>query len=62
MTVYHTIDEVPLVVSVPELAQILRVSRNTAYAMVRCGQIPSTRAGAQIRIPKKEIEKYLNIA
>jgi len=39
VTVYHTIDEVPLVVSVPELAQILRVSRNTAYAMVRCGQI-----------------------
>ena len=62
MTVYHTIDEVPLVVSVPELAQILRVSRNTAYAMVRCGQIRSTSAGAQIRVPKKEIEKYLNIA
>ena len=62
MTVYHTIDEVPLVVSVPELAQILRVSRITAYALVRCGQIRSTRAGAQIRVPKKEIEKYLNIA
>lgn len=62
MVEYHTLDDVPLVVSVPELARILRVSRNTAYAMVRCGQIPSTRAGAQIRIPKKSIEKYLNIA
>lgn len=59
---YRTLDDVPLVVSVPELARILRISRNTAYAMVRCGQIRSTRAGAQIRVPKKEIEKYLNIA
>ena len=59
---YRTLDDVPLVVSVPELARILRVSRNTAYAMVRCGQIRSTRAGVQIRVPKKEIEKYLNIA
>ena len=54
MKEYRTIDDVPLVVSVPELAQILRVSRNTAYAMVRCGQIPSTRAGAQRdrKVPK----------
>ena len=60
--VYRTLDDVPLVVSVPELARILRVSRNTAYAMVRCGQIHAIRAGTQIRFPKKSIEMYLNVA
>lgn len=56
------LDNVPLVISVSELAQILRISRNTAYEIVRSGQIQSVRTGTQIRIPKKEIEKYLNIA
>lgn len=60
--VYRSLDNIPVVISVPELADILRVSRNTAYAMVRSGQIPSVRTGVQIRIPKKEIEKYLNMA
>lgn len=60
--VHRSLDNIPVVISVPELADILRVSRNTAYAMVRSGQIPSVRTGVQIRIPKKSIEKYLNIA
>lgn len=60
--VYRSWDDIPIVVSVPELAEILRVSRNTAYAMVRSGQIPSVRTGAQIRISKNALIKYLNVA
>lgn len=60
--VYRSLDDVPLVVSVPELAAILRISRNTAYAMVRSGQIPSIRTGTQIRISKNAIKEYLNVA
>lgn len=60
--VYRSLDDIPVVISVPELADILRVSRNTAYAMVRSGQIPYVRTGVQIRISKKALEKYINIA
>lgn len=60
--IYRSLEEIPVVVSVPELAEILRISRNTAYAMVRSGQIPSVRTGTQIRIPKKALEKYINVA
>lgn len=56
------LDDVPLVISVPELAQILRISRNTAYEIVRSGQIQSVRTGIQIRIPKNALKKYLNVA
>lgn len=59
---YHSIDDVPLVISVSELAAILRISRNTAYEMVRSGQIQSIRTGTQIRIPKSALEKYINVA
>ena len=57
-----SIDDVPLVISVPELAQILRISRNTAYEIVRSGQIPSVRTGVQIRITKNALKKYLDVA
>lgn len=56
------LDDVPLVISVPELAQILRISRNTAYEIVRSGQIQSVRTGIQIRISKNALKKYLNVA
>jgi len=59
---YRSLEDVPLFVSVSEMAEIFRVSRNTAYAMVRSGQIPSVRTGTQIRISKNAIEKYLNVA
>lgn len=57
-----SIDDVPLVISVSELARILRVSRNTAYEIVRSGQIQSVRTGAQIRISKNALKKYLDVA
>lgn len=62
MTDITNLDDVPLVISVAELARIMRVSRNTAYEIVRSGQIQSIRTGAQIRIPKNALKKYLNIA
>ena len=35
----NTADNLPLVLSVPELAAILHIGRNTAYALVASGQI-----------------------
>ncbi len=57
---YKSMDDVPLVISVPELANILNISRNTAYDIVRSGQIKTTRVGNQIRITKAAFEMYLN--
>lgn len=62
MTTYRSFDEVPLVITVPDLAAILNISRNTAYEIVRCGQIRSMRAGTQIRISKKALQEYLSAA
>jgi len=49
------------VLTVPEVAEILRVSRPRAYEMVNTGQIPGViRLGERgIRISRQKFEKWL---
>ena len=49
----------PVAMSVEQLAEILQVGRNTAYALVRSGRIRSVRVGRQIRVPKGALMAYL---
>jgi len=56
---YRSYDELPLVLSVPQVAEILEIGRNTAYDLVRCGEIRSIRIGRQIKIPKDALIELL---
>lgn len=47
------------VLSVKDLAQILNIGINNAYALVREGQIHSVRIGRQYRIPLVALKSYL---
>ena len=51
--------EEKLMLTVPEVARLLRISRGTAYQAVRTGQLPSIRFGRVIRVPKYALEKIL---
>lgn len=55
-----SLDELPLVLRVEDLMPILDIGRNTAYELVRCGQIRSVRIGRSIRIPKDAVAEYLS--
>lgn len=57
---YHSFDDLPLTLKVEDLMPILGIGRNTAYELVRSGQIKSIRVGRNIRIPKAEILSFLN--
>lgn len=57
---YRSFDELPLALRVEELMPILGIGRNTAYELVRSGQIRSVRVGKQIRIPKEALREYLS--
>ena len=48
---YHSIEDLPLVVKVDDLAPILGIGRNTAYELVRCGPIRSIHIGRKIHVP-----------
>lgn len=47
------------VLSVKDLAKILNIGINNAYAIVRSGQIHSIRIGRQYRIPLTALNAYL---
>lgn len=52
-------DDIPLVLTVEELMPILSIGRNTAFSLVRSGQIRSIRTGKQIRILKHDLRQFL---
>jgi len=56
---YRSFDELPLTLRVEDLMPILDIGRNTAYELVRSGQIKSFRIGRQLRISKAEIQRFL---
>ena len=60
MATITSLDHLPLVLHVKDLAEILSISQNTAYALVRSGQIRSIRTGRIYRIPKDALIEYLN--
>ena len=56
---YRSFDELPLTLRVEDLMPILDIGRNTAYELVRSGQIRRIRIGRQLRIPKDAVQEYL---
>ena len=58
-TEYRSLDQLPLVLSVEQLAAVLGVGLNNAYQLVRSESIRSVRIGRQYKIPKDALEAYL---
>ena len=45
--------------SVPDVARLLNVSKSSLYAMTRCGRIPAIRVGSMFRYVPAEVEAWL---
>ena len=52
---YRNLHDLPMTLRVEELMPILGIGRNTAYELIRSGQIRSIRIGRQIRIPRDKV-------
>jgi excisionase family DNA binding protein len=48
------------VLTVEEAAQLLRISRQSAYNAVRAGEIKSVRIGRRLLVPKAALERMLS--
>lgn len=46
--------------TVDEIASILNIGRNTAYALVKSAQFKVLRIGNTIRIPKRSFDEWLD--
>ena len=53
---YKTYDDLPLMLSVPDVAKVLAISRAGAYDLARSRAFPSMKVGNRIIIPK---DKFL---
>ena len=56
---YRDLHDLPVALRVEELMPILGIGRNTAYELIRSGQIRSIRIGRQIRIPRDALLEFL---
>ena len=54
-------EDLPLALTVEDLAKLLGIGRNSAYNLVHSGELKFVRIGRQIRIPKSALIKYLGI-
>ena len=52
-------ENLPMTFRVQDLMSILGIGRNTAYRLVRSGEIRSIKIGRQIRIPRQVLMDYL---
>ena len=60
MSKYKSYDELPLMLSVPEVAIVLGISRAAAYELARSKDFPSLRIGTRIVVPKDKFINWIN--
>jgi len=57
---YKSYDDLPLMLSVPQVAAVLGISRAGAYELVRSDGFPSLTIGSRIVIPKDRFIAWIN--
>lgn len=58
-TLVTDLDDMPDILTISELQEVLRVGRSTAYRLISSSEIQSIRIGKSIRIPKKYVKEFL---
>ena len=58
-SVFTSYDELPLLLNVKQLAELLGVSDSSVYELIEEEDFPSLRIGKRIVIPKEELRKWI---
>ena len=57
---YNSFEEMPLMLSVPEVAAVLGISRAGAYELVKERGFPSLTIGSRILVPRDKLVKWID--
>ena len=57
---YKSYEELPLMLSVPEVAAALGISQAGAYELVRTNGFPSLKVGSRIVVPKEKFIEWID--
>jgi len=44
---------------IPELAEVLRISKSKCYKMAAAGELPITRIGSRVIVSERDLQKWL---
>ena len=58
--IYKNYDELPLMLSVKELATVLGVSRTSAYELTKTKGFPILKIGSRVVIPKERLIEWID--
>ena len=58
-SIYKSYDELPLLLNVKQLADLLGVSDSSVYELIQEDGFPSLRIGKRIVIPKEELREWI---
>lgn len=59
---YTDFSQVPIILNVSQLAQVLGIGINNAYDLIHSGRIETVKIGRQYRISKEAVLKFLGIS
>ena len=57
---YKSYEELPLMLSVPEVAAVLGISQAGAYELVRTEGFPTLKVGSRIVVPKEKFIEWID--
>ena len=57
---FKSFDDLPLTLTVMEIAEVLRISRAGAYDLVRTEGFPALKIGSRIVIPKEKFIQWMD--
>ena len=57
---FKSYEDLPLMLSVPEMAAALGISRAGAYELARSEGLPALRIGTRIVIPKDKLQEWVD--
>lgn len=57
---FKSYEDLPLMLSVPEMAAAMGISRAGAYELARSGGFPALRIGTRIVIPKDKLQEWVD--
>ena len=60
MNTYQNYSDLPLMLSVPEVAKVLGISRAGAYELVRSAGFPHIRIGNRIVVPRDKFIAWID--
>ena len=60
MNTYRDYNELPLMLSVPEVGKVLGISRAGAYELVRADSFPKIRIGNRIVVPRDKFIQWID--